>query len=146
MVVDFAKKLYIIVGNISTGIIRTALDYPRELNILVFNSGEMPTVAGGFMNAKSFFVQVFAGILACFVTGLIHFKVQPFTKINTPVNAVAVAFSFWPGLIVGHIAIYLGRLIGEDELKLSLASEICHKAGQWADKFGYKLISWGGSF
>jgi hypothetical protein len=85
----------------------------------------MPTVTEGLMKAKSFFIQVLAGILACFVTGVIHFKVQPITKINTTANAVAVAFSFWPGLIVGHIAIYFGRLIGEDELKLSVASEIC---------------------
>jgi hypothetical protein len=77
------------------------------------------------MEGRGLVVQVVAGILATVVTGVIHYKVHPLTEIDTFGNAVAVAFSFWPGLIVAHIAIYIGRIVGEDELKLSVASEAC---------------------
>ncbi len=77
------------------------------------------------MGAIRFIAQVVAGALAGIVTGAIHYKVHPLTEINTVGSAIAVAFSFWPGMIIGYLAIQIERIGGEDEPSPPAAAAIC---------------------
>lgn len=62
-----------------------------------------------------FFAQ-FAGIfLALLVEGLIHYKVYPITEVNTVRGALLVAFSFWPGMLLGYLSMWIQRKLADDE-------------------------------
>jgi len=59
--------------------------------------------------------QIFAGALALLVEGAIHYKIHPINEVSTATGAVIVAFSFWPGMIVGYVAVLIQRHLAKDE-------------------------------
>src|SRR6185437_7697969 len=62
---------------------------------------------------------------AVIVTKAIHYHVHPLTEINTVLGALAVAFSFWPGMILGYLVLALKRSRGEKEPDVPAAAGIC---------------------
>lgn len=75
------------------------------------------------MSALKWIAQIATGTLAGIVTGAIHYRVHPITEINTFGSAIGVAFSFWPGMLIGYLAIYIER--GEKEPDVPAAAAIC---------------------
>jgi hypothetical protein len=70
--------------------------------------------------------QIFAGALALLVEGIIHYDVHPITEVNTVKDALLVAFSFWPGIIVGYAAIWIEtRLARWREPEPPAAAALC---------------------
>lgn len=77
------------------------------------------------MRALKLIAQIVTGTLAGIVTGAIHYQVHSITEIDTFGNALAVAFSFWPGMLMGYLGIYIERLGGEEEPDVPAAAAIC---------------------
>jgi len=71
--------------------------------------------ASNTMKAIRFFGQVLAGALAMIIEGLIHYKVHPINEVNTVKDAFIVAFSFWPGMLIGYLVIWIQRHLARDE-------------------------------
>lgn len=67
------------------------------------------------MKARSVVVQVVGGALALLVEGAIHYEVHPITAVNTVRGALAVAFSFWPGMLVGYVVVWINTHVAGDE-------------------------------
>src|SRR5258708_20078500 len=59
--------------------------------------------------------KVFGGALALLVEGAIHYEIHPINAIDTAKDALIVAFSFWPGMLVGYLAIWIQKHIAKDE-------------------------------
>ncbi len=70
-------------------------------------------------------LQAVAALAALLVTGAIHYHVHPLTEVNTVLGALAVAFSFWPGMILGYLVLALKRSRGENEPEVPAAAGIC---------------------
>jgi hypothetical protein len=77
------------------------------------------------MSACKWITQIATGTLAGVVTGAIHYQVHPITEIDTFGHALAVAFSFWPGMLIGYLGIYIERVGGEEEPDVPAAAAIC---------------------
>lgn len=78
------------------------------------------------MNVKSFLAQVAGFFLALTVEGLIHYKIYPITEVNTVMGALIVAFSFWPGMILGYFSMWLQTAFaGEEDPDPSAAAALC---------------------
>ena len=77
------------------------------------------------MKAKRVLIHIFGGILATILTGVIHYNVHAITEINTFWSAVAVAFSFWPGMLIGYLVIYLKERGGDDDPAPPVTAVIC---------------------
>jgi len=45
----------------------------------------------------------------------LHYDIHPITDINTSIGALFVAFSFWPGMIVGYFAMWVWKHWAKDE-------------------------------
>ncbi|MEE9139261.1 MAG: hypothetical protein V3U18_00615 [Alphaproteobacteria bacterium] len=69
--------------------------------------------------------QIVALVLAGLVTAGIHFHLHPLTRIHTVGDAVASAFSFGPGMIIGYLGLSVERLLGKDDPTPSAAAAIC---------------------
>lgn len=59
--------------------------------------------------------QIAGGALALLVEGAIHYQIHPINTVNTAKDAVIVAFSFWPGMIVGYLAVWIQQNLAKDE-------------------------------
>ena len=78
------------------------------------------------MNVKSFLAQLAGFVLALTVEGLIHYQIYPITEVNTAKGALIVAFSFWPGMILGYFSMWIQKTIaGEEYPDPSAASALC---------------------
>ena len=64
---------------------------------------------------KKFSIQVLVGALALWVEGLIHYTLHPLNAVNTAGGALIVAFSYWPGMLIGYVSIWLQRKVDPDE-------------------------------
>jgi len=52
--------------------------------------------------------------------------VHPITEVNTVAGALAVAFSFWPEMLVGSLAIWINtHLAGEEHPDAPAAAALC---------------------
>jgi hypothetical protein len=67
------------------------------------------------MKLGRFLAQVSGGALALLVEGAIHYEIHPINAVNTATGALIVAFSFWPGMLVGYLSIWIQRHIAKDE-------------------------------
>lgn len=67
------------------------------------------------MKFLKFLAQVLGGALALLVEGAIHYEIHPINAVNTVKDALIVAFSFWPGVIVGYLAVWIQRHLAKDE-------------------------------
>lgn len=67
------------------------------------------------MKLLKFLAQVLGGALALLVEGAIHYQIHPISAVGTAKDALIVAFSFWPGMLVGYLAIWIQRLSAKDE-------------------------------
>ena len=54
--------------------------------------------------------QVAALLATAFVLQLIDYKIHPLSDVNTFWGAIAVAFSFLPGILLGYLALSLQRV------------------------------------
>ena len=78
------------------------------------------------MNPKSFFAQFVGFFLALSVEGLIHYQVYPITEVNTVKGALIVAFSFWPGMILGYFSMWIQKTVaGEEDPDPSAVAALC---------------------
>jgi hypothetical protein len=78
------------------------------------------------MNPKSFLAQFVGFFLALSVEGLIHYHVYPITEVNTAKGALIVAFSFWPGMLLGYASVWFqANLAGEEDPDPSAAAALC---------------------
>jgi hypothetical protein len=62
-----------------------------------------------------FLAQVFGGALALLVEGAIHYEIHPINAIDTAKDALIVAFSFWPGMLVGYLSIWIQKHVAKDD-------------------------------
>lgn len=78
------------------------------------------------MKAKSFLAQFIGFFLALTIEGLIHYQVYPITEVNTVKGALIVAFSFWPGMLVGYASMWIqANVVGEEDPDPSAAAALC---------------------
>jgi hypothetical protein len=78
------------------------------------------------MKFGRFLAQILGGALALLVEGAIHYEIYPLTSINTARDAVIVAFSFWPGIIVGYLSVWIQKhLAKEEEPDVPVAAALC---------------------
>lgn len=82
-------------------------------------------VVASFLKDPRFYAHVVATAIAILVTGLIHYKVHDLTEIDTFWGAIGVAFSFWPGMILGYLAMAIERIGGKEEPTPPAAAAIC---------------------
>ena len=73
-----------------------------------------------------FLIQFVGLFLALSIEGLIHYQVFPITEVNTAMGALMVAFSFWPGMIIGYLSMWVQRTVaGDDNPDPSAAAALC---------------------
>lgn len=77
------------------------------------------------MKLKVLLTQLATLVLAAFATAGVHFNLHSLIKIYTVGDAMATAFSFMPGMLIGYAGTYVERLAGKDSPTPSLAAAIC---------------------
>jgi|GEM_PF-5120358 hypothetical protein len=78
------------------------------------------------MKTKSLLAQFIGFFLALTIEGLIHYHVYPITEVNTVKGALIVAFSFWPGMFIGYLSMWIqANVAGEKDPDPSAAAALC---------------------
>ena len=78
------------------------------------------------MKTKSLLAQFIGFFLALTIEGLIHYHVYPITEVNTVKGALIVAFSFWPGMLIGYTSMWIqANVAGEKDPDPSVAAALC---------------------
>jgi hypothetical protein len=62
------------------------------------------------MGCMRLLIQAAALLATAFVIRLISYNIHPLNDVNTFWGAIAVAFSFWPGILLGYLALHLQRV------------------------------------
>jgi hypothetical protein len=73
-----------------------------------------------------FLAQTIGAALVVIVEATIHYKIHPITAVNTPRDAIIVAFSFLPGVFIAYASIWLQqRITSDDEPEVPAAGALC---------------------
>jgi hypothetical protein len=75
---------------------------------------------------KRFLIRWALIALALLVEGVISYQFHPLNAVNTPRDALIVAFSYWPGMLIGYLSIWLQRkATPEEDPDTPAAAAIC---------------------
>lgn len=75
-----------------------------------------------------FIIQTAALTVTFFVVRFISYKIHPLSDVNTFWGAIVVAFSFWPGILLGYLALHIQRIARPNEnepQEVPVAAAIC---------------------
>lgn len=78
------------------------------------------------MKVLRFFGQLTGSVLAFLAERAIHYKIHPFTSVDTVKDALIVAFSFWPGILIAYLSMWIATTLGgEKDVDAPAAGAIC---------------------